>query len=727
MPKVLFIFFFIVWGNGVLAQSEFAEIEANLSERKIDTSLVLDLYELGATYLSEDSTKSFEYFTFCQSNSDLLRYQHGRGLASFGLARWQSKWSQDFVESERLYLKSLAIFRKENDIQNQLIVIQRLSGLYQFTNEAPKAMNVLNEALNFNPNHHLYQATVYNSLGTIFKSSSSGYEGIQYYDKSEEFISHDIDTSSEFDYIVLSNDKNRGVIYRNNESYDTAAFYLNRSLEYSKEINDSIWIARNYNSLAILYGNLGDTTLALTTYQKSLELKRALNYKDGVVTTLSNIASIHIKSRNFKKAFECLEEAEQISNELNLLRRKVQVNHAFSEYYALTKNYKLAYQYQSDFYALNDSLISLENFQEAKKLEAIYQNKNNKILQEKLRAELDAADLREVNRSAKLKSQENYILFGTILGLILLGLIAFVIRTNLKRKKANALLVEKNDEVNEKNKKIELQKHQIQEKNQEMLDSQNYAKRIQDAILPSTSFFKENLSESFIFYQPKDVLAGDFYWMDVVEDTIIWAAADCTGHGIPGAMVSVVCHNALNKSIHELGLRDPGRILEATRESVIETFMKSGQEVKDGMDIAICSYNKKDDTLLFSGANNPLWIIRESEGDSDELTNEIGDRKLIEIKGDKQPVGLHFDKKPFVTHKVQLKAKDLLYLFSDGYADQFGGLKGKKLKNKNFKKLLLENAKKPIGKQGEILKKEFTKWKSDFEQLDDVCVIGVQF
>ena len=250
----------------------------------------------------------------------------------------------------------------------------------------------------------------------------------------------------------------------------------------------------------------------------------------------------------------------------------------------------------------------------------------------------------------------------------------------------------------------------MEEQHKEITDSINYAKRIQSAILPPKKIVKEYLQDSFILYKPKDVVAGDFYWMEHSDGKVFFAAADCTGHGVPGAMVSVVCNNALNRSVREYGMITPGNILDKTKELVIKEFEKSEDEVKDGMDIALCCL--EGNKITYSGAHNPLWIVR--------------DQKIIEIKADKQPIGKFKFEKPFTTHEIDLIRGDSLYIFSDGYPDQFGGEKGKKFKTGNLKKLLLSIQNHPMEKQRDLLNDEFEKWRGSLEQIDDVCIIGVR-
>jgi serine phosphatase RsbU (regulator of sigma subunit) len=252
----------------------------------------------------------------------------------------------------------------------------------------------------------------------------------------------------------------------------------------------------------------------------------------------------------------------------------------------------------------------------------------------------------------------------------------------------------------------------VEEHQKEIIDSITYAKRLQRAILPSDEEIKKQLPDNFIYYHPKDIVAGDFYWMEHLDNITFIAAADSTGHGVPGAMVSVVCSNALNRAVKEFGLRDTGKILDKTRELVLETFAKSGEEIKDGMDISILAIDASKQQISWSGANNPLLYISNNE--------------LKEIKADKQPIGKTDNPKPFTTHIVALQKGDIVYLMTDGYPDQFGGEKGKKFKYKQLEDLLLASSTKSLTEQKQILSKSFDDWKGNLEQVDDVTIIGIR-
>ncbi len=253
---------------------------------------------------------------------------------------------------------------------------------------------------------------------------------------------------------------------------------------------------------------------------------------------------------------------------------------------------------------------------------------------------------------------------------------------------------------------------QLHEKNQEITDSIAYAKRIQNAVLPSFSLVQEHFKDSFILYKPRDIVSGDFYWFEKKEDILLVAAADCTGHGVPGAMLSVVCSNALYRSVNEFDLTVPGSILDKARELVLENLAKSGEGINDGMDISLCAVNTKTGKVTWSGANNNLWYLRNDA--------------LCEVKAHKQPIGRTNAPSPFPTHEIPITKGDIFYLVTDGFADQFGGDKGKKFKRRQLEALLHATGSMPLATQKRTLEHVFTNWKGALEQVDDVTIVGIR-
>lgn len=308
-----------------------------------------------------------------------------------------------------------------------------------------------------------------------------------------------------------------------------------------------------------------------------------------------------------------------------------------------------------------------------------------------------------------------YLLYIIALIFVIIG----VVQLSTKRvKRQNQKLEEtvqaRTKEIAEQNHQLEKQKEEITQKTTDILDSIHYAKRIQTTILPGETRLNELFDEHFVFYRPKDIVSGDFYWARDVQGKMIFSAIDCTGHGVPGALVSIVGNNGLLRAVNEFRLTEPNEILDKLREIVVNAFRSEGQaDVKDGMDIALCSIDYSTGILKFSGANNECVIIRNGE--------------IIELKPDKQPIGQFVDAKPFTLKSFDLEPGDCIYLYTDGYVDQFGGERMKKFKSKPFKALLSQIAALSMKEQYKIIQRTFDTWKEDLEQVDDVCVFGVKF
>jgi len=419
------------------------------------------------------------------------------------------------------------------------------------------------------------------------------------------------------------------------------------------------------------------------------------------VTSLTNIGNIKYNLGQLSEARKYVIEALEISKEIGSPDKIAHASHVLYFIYKKEKNATKALEMHEMYISMRDSVNSKETQKASAQQQAKYEYEKQKTIDDAEHDKQIAIENAEHEKSLAIEQEEKekqrVITYATGGGLALVVVFLIFVFNRLKTTRKQKGV-------------IESAHHELEEKNQEIMDSINYAKRIQSAILPPSKLVKEYLQESFILYKPKDVVAGDFYWMEHKEGKVLFAAADCTGHGVPGAMVSVICNNGLNRSVRENGLTNPGQILDKTREIVIQEFEKSEEEVKDGMDIALCSLEGMK--FEYAGAHNPLWIVRKGE--------------IIETKANKQPIG-KFDKQTgYTTHTFDLEAGDSIYIFSDGYVDQFGGEKGKKFKAKAFRNLLLSIQEKPMEEQKVIIDDAFEAWRGSLEQIDDVCVIGVR-
>jgi len=551
--------------------------------------------------------------------------------------------------------------------------------------------------------------------------------------------------------------------YFGNNKYDSAFFYLDRAYHYLKstinarqKIRFIFDIARTLNGLnksleARNYFHEG-LQIAKTlkspiiqgvinseigqTYYNEKDYETALKYKLEAVKLLGNnskgdaflpfmtTAEVYLKLKQYKLAKQFALKANNIAENyedksLSFHNRKF-VAKILSEVYFEIGNKAVGNEYLVKFYQFKDSMDKLSNAQELLYSELRYENEKNEM---KLLSEQKIKD----QQSEEEKSKQKIISIGIFIILIIVLVFSVFIFNRFKITQKQKSIIEQKEIETQK------QKHLLEEKQKEIVDSITYAKRLQEAILPPTEFIKTHFPESFILYKPKDIVAGDFYWAEKIDNLFFIASADSTGHGVPGAMVSVVCSNALNRSVNEFGLTDTGKILDKTRELVIQTFEKSNEEVKDGMDISLLCIDKQHKKVFWSGANNPLWFIQNTVTLSEvEKSTGLGlnsarpDNKLFEIKADKQPVGKSYELKPFTSNEMEYKSNTTFYLFTDGLADQFGGPKGKKFKYKQFEEMLLSISHKTMAEQAIFIHQKFDEWKGNLEQVDDVCVIGIK-
>ena len=456
------------------------------------------------------------------------------------------------------------------------------------------------------------------------------------------------------------------------------------------------------NVYSNLYSNYSDTLYPETMdYEKAIQCLDSLFYYASEQSDFNSIKSYYINKSDIsfseKKYYEALkntEKAAKIDKDMTGLISPEILSQLY-EIYKKLKNYKKANLYLEQMVENKDSLEKLSAKEDITK----YESEKEFEIKQQLDSLKHLDEIRIQQAETKAKEEEiktQKIIEGVLfVGIILvIGFLGFVYKQLNTTKK---------------------QKLVIEEKQQEISDSINYAKRIQDAMMTSSVYLKDTLPKSFIFFKPKDVVSGDFYWIyKDQEENIFFTVADCTGHGVPGAFMSMIGTSLLNEIIIEKGIKDTEKVLYEMRAQIIKSL---GQEEegaqKDGMDISLCKLNMNNKTVEFSGAHNSLVHISGEE--------------LKTYRGDHQPVGLLLgDKKPFTKHKVKLKKDDMLYIYSDGYQDQFGGERGKKYMAAKFKNQLLKMSKETEEQQLSLLDQEFSSWIQDYEQIDDVCVMGVR-
>lgn len=532
------------------------------------------------------------------------------------------------------------------------------------------------------------------NIGMIFRRLNKLDKALSYFRNS--LITFEIES---FAHGILNINSNLGIIYMELKQADSSLYFLKIAEKTMKELG---FFDAN------IYGNLGNSYAMLKQYHRAEEsflkcighLEKSDPNSSNAVWYYSYATVLHNLKKD-KEALKYLSIAKELTGE-NIYTQEAnslysilgRINYQIKNYKESANSYRLLGVIKDSIYAADNSKLSSE-------LSEKYQSEKKELMIENLNKE-------KTIEETKRKSEEQKVFYLILGALLLLVIVVFSIVSVFVK-------INDNKKIQAKNTLIQHQKELVEEKNNEILDSIQYAKRLQDAILPNMNLMREQFVDSFVLFKPKDIVSGDFYWMETKGNLTMFAVADCTGHGVPGAMVSVVCANALNKSVNELLLTDPAKILDSTRDIVVNTFTKTSTDVKDGMDISICVYNTETKELVWAGANNPLWIIREN-------TEEV-----VVLNPDKQPIGIYDNQSDFTSHKMHINSGDSIYMFTDGYADQFGGPRGKKLKTKQFKEIIFEIKNQSMIEQKEKLDSYFEEWKVGIEQLDDVCVIGVRF
>ena len=661
-----------------------------ISNPKLDLELNQKIVGLAEDNLKKESLTNSEKKIFKKALS--------LALNSLGIIFYNKG---DNGKAIHYYSRSLKLREEIADKKGIAATLNNMGIVLQDQGENAKAIDYYTRSLKTNEEigDKAGEANTLSNIGRIYGGQGDMVKAIEYQTRSlkiRESIGDKRGMAISYNII--------GSIYSDQGNDGKAMEYYSDDLKISEEIGDKNKIALALGNIGLVFKKQEDNVKALDYLTRSLNMFEEMGNKKWEATLLNYIGDVYRKKGEIEKAIDVYKKALYIAQAAGLVNTTRESSLALSHSYKITGNYKEALRLHELSTLMHDSILSEKSQKEIMKQEIKHSFDKQKAI--------DAKEHEKEMAVSAEKDQEKMLIIYAIAGILILVLVfAFFAFHRLRITRKQKRVIEK-------------QKYIVEEKQKEILASITYAKRLQEAILPPEQYVKANLPESFILYKPKDIVAGDFYWMERRKDMLFIAAADCTGHGVPGAMVSVVCSNALNRAVLEFGLTSPGEILDKTRELVLETFSRSDKDVKDGMDISLASINTKTNEIKWSGANNPLWYI--SNG------------KLTEIKANKQPIGKTDNPLPFTTHTIKLQQGDLFYLLTDGYADQFGGHQtsseglsakaghGKKFKNKALKKMLLQNSLLSLVEQKEKLDTSFQNWMGNLEQIDDVCLIGVK-
>ncbi len=579
----------------------------------------------------------------------------------------------------------------------------------------------------------------YNVAGILYRKWTK-------YDKSMEYHLKSLKLAEEI------NDKERisaasyglARTYQTLKDYPKAIEYYTRSMKIDEELGDKTGMAKSFNNIGTIYSEKRDFDNAVQYYNKSLKLYTEMNDDEGKSLIFHNLGIIHLKSNRLQKAIYYLLQAKEIDEKISGKDDLAQTYISIADVYTRMEEYPMAYQYlenagqlasQSEtrktlfesytglFEKQGDYKNALLNFKKfSAEKDSIYKESSIRQIAEmrtKYETEKKEQEIILLSKDQEIKTEElkrrRQLNITALSGLFVTLILLFFVYRNFRTKKKLAAILQKQKlEIEQQSESLAEAYNLIDLKNKKITDSLIYAEYIQEAILPPNLMIDSYFNDAFVLYLPKDVVSGDFYWVKNINGQIYIAVADCTGHGVPGALMSMLGVSFLNEITTSKNIHSPEIILEEMRKQVKNIFnQETGNKMHgDSIEIAICAIDIHEKILYYAGANIPVMFMCS------------GQPSMLEP--DYQPAGIHVNENPFTLKKINYAPGDCIYLFTDGFADQFGGKNGKKFMTKRLKEMIISNFTLPMKEQKELLLQELMQWKGNREQIDDITVLGIR-
>lgn len=621
----------------------------------------------------------------------------------------------DYPNAIDYYLKALKIDEELKNKKGMVARFGNIGNVYCVQGDYPKALDFDFKALKMAEELQDKKAIAdnYIGIGIVYHNQEDFPKSVDYFFKALK-IAEELNNKNLIEVIL----GNIGIAFNEQGDYPQALDYYFKALKMAETLENKHGIARHFINIGLVYYWQGVYPKAFDYYFKALKMNEELGNKYATAITLGNIGSLCTVTGKFKEAEQYLKKAIALDDSIGAIDRLSRVEELLSQLYDTTaqlaigsgnyskaaEDYRLSMLHYKKSAVLQDSLFSQE------KEKQLVQKEMNFEFDKKETATQALHDKAIALQEADMKRQK-VVIWSVAGGFVLMIVLAFFIYRGYRQKKnANKLLEEKNI-------LIEKQKQLVEEKNLKITDSINYAKRIQHSIFPTRELIKAVLPDSFVFFRPKDIVSGDFYWISEKNGKLLIAVADCTGHGVPGAFMSMIGNTLLNEIVNVKNISEPGQILNHLNKGIINILHQNNSETNtqdDGMDITILAIDKTNNEVEFAGANHFAYLIKVNE--------------LKTLKGDVFSIGGMFweEDVKFSSQKIKIEKGDTFYLFTDGFIDQFGGEKNSKFLSRRFEQLLQNIQQPDMEQQAEKLITAFDDWKGNNKQLDDVCVIGIR-
>jgi len=634
-----------------------------------DTIKVSALIMLSRHHQNSDVAKSFDYGLQAHTLSVKLKYPAiiGRTHNNLGHVYW---YNSNYSSASTHYFKALKIYEGLND----------------------KAAI----------------AECYRNIGWIYQGQKNYNLTLDYYLKSLK-----INQGLDLKFKIQANYADLSGLYKKIKKFPEAIEYCLKTKQIAEQNNNTYGIAACSHNMGEIYFEMGKYDLAAETFKRAVNLYKKENSFYNNVGCHIGLANSYLKLNYPDKVIEYAEESLKLAKKFNYKAEISSSYQLLALAYSLRKEYATANNYSKLYTIFQDSIYNENNSRQINEMTAKYESEKKIMM-------INSLEKDKTLSKEKLESEKNFKIYLLIFSVLIMAFAAVLFKGNLQKRKANAALSFAYQEIEIKRKDIS--------------DSINYSKRIQDASLSPKELKYKLFPDAFVLFKPKDIVSGDFYWYTEKNGKKLIAACDCTGHGVPGALMSMIGNNFLNQIVNEKGITSPDEVLNHLHIEVRNALKQEEQKTsQDGMDIAIITFNSETE-IEYAGAQRPLWIIKKIENEEPLIDNDtnqkliIDNRELVEIKPEKFSIGGYQSEseRKFIKHKISLSKEDCLYIFSDGFADQFGGPEKKRFMSKRFKKLLLDNYTKPMMEQEHILLATIDAWKEDQEQVDDILVIGMR-
>jgi len=723
MRKLIISILLIIINISVFAQANIDSLRLVIKNSTSDSIIINTYIEIADNFTPENNEFLDNYLiAYKLAQKKELKYEQYQ--SAFNIGKYYN--FKDNYDSAFYYFEiSLNGFKSINNFDYQAAVLGEMGNSYCFRSNYEKCLDCYLQAVEVieQLGNDIWLGIAKNNIGNVYYYLSDDDLAMEYYLEAYKIFKK-IESP---DGIALSTN-NIGGVFAEKGQIDSALHYFEIALKISEEIGYNEQIAETSVNLAKLYDKLEQYEKAIEYYKKAVKITEKIGDLKGASLTYLALGTHYLNLKNFQQAELFFKKTLEISTEIGDLHTQMSAYKDFSELDSTKGDYLNALENYKKYNELKDSIYQLESNEQILEMQTKFDTEKKEKENLLLKEQHEKQEL--VNQRQKI-----FIFSGTIALILIFAIAILLLYSNKMRKKTNTelaiqyneistqkeeilmqneILNQQKEEITAQRDEISEQRNIVTEQNKKMTYSIIYAKRIQQAVLPSTMIFKQKFSNFFIFYKPKDIVSGDFYWAKNTENLSYIAVSDCTGHGVPGAFMSMLGITLINEIINKFENIEPNKILDELRIEIKKALKQETQKqiVHDGMDISFCMINWDKKELQYAGAYRPLYILKNNQ--------------LTEIKGNRQPISSFVKERAFTNHSMAINKKDKFYMFTDGFADQLGGSQNKKYMSSKFKSLIKNIGNLDMEQQKQLLENEFETWKSSQKQIDDILVVGFE-